>query len=44
MTKAGNFTATLVLEHATKGDSTIDNASFEITKASAPKFNMDETK
>ncbi len=35
MTKAGNFTATLVLEHATKGDSTIDNASFEITKASA---------
>ncbi len=34
--KAGNFTATLVLEHATKGDSTIDNASFEITKASAP--------
>ncbi len=38
MTKAGNFTATLVLEHATKGDSTIDNASFEITKASAPKL------
>ncbi len=36
--KAGNFTATLVLEHATKGDSTIDNASFEITKASAPKL------
>ncbi len=36
MTKAGNFTATLVLEHTTKGDSTIDNASFEITKASAP--------
>ncbi len=36
MTKAGNFTATLVLAHATKGDSTIDNASFEITKASAP--------
>ncbi len=34
--KAGSFTATLVLEHATKGDSTIDNASFEITKASAP--------
>ncbi len=34
--KAGNFTATLVLEHTTKGDSTIDNASFEITKASAP--------
>ncbi len=38
MTKAGAFTATLVLEHATKGDSTIDNASFEITKASAPKL------
>ncbi len=38
MTKAGNFTATLVLEHTTKGDSTIDNASFEITKASAPKL------
>ncbi len=36
--KAGNFTATLVLEHATKGDSTIDNAPFEITKASAPKL------
>ncbi len=36
--KAGNFTATLVLEHATKGDSTIDNASFEVTKASAPKL------
>ncbi len=34
--KAGTFMATLVLEHATKGDSTIDNASFEITKASAP--------
>ncbi len=36
--KAGNFTATLVLEHATKGDSTIDNASFEVTKAPAPRL------
>ena len=31
--KAGSFTATIVLEHPTKGDATINNASFEITKA-----------
>ena len=32
-TKAGTFTATLVLEHPTKGDATINNAEFQIDKA-----------
>ena len=31
--KAGTFTATLVLEHPTKGDATINNAEFQIDKA-----------
>ncbi len=36
MTKIGTFTATLVLEHASKGEVTIPNAQFEFTRAIAP--------
>ena len=36
MTKAGNFTATIILEHPTKLDVTIPSCEFEITKATAP--------
>ena len=33
--KVGSFTATLILEHNTKSDATITNASFEIIKSAA---------
>ena len=36
MTKAGNFTATIILEHPAKEDATISGAEFEITKLPAP--------
>ncbi len=42
MTKAGTFTATIVLEHATKGDATITNAEFEITKANAERLTFNK--
>ena len=34
--RAGNFTATIILQHSTKADVTITNCKFEITKLSAP--------
>ena len=41
-TKAGTFTATLVLEHASKADVTITGAQFEIGKASAPSLTFNK--
>ena len=45
--KVGSFTATLILEHNTKADATITNASFTIAKAAAEtltfKANFQET-
>ena len=38
--KIGSFTATLVLEHNTKADATITNASFTIAKAAAENLNF----
>ena len=40
--KTGNFTATLVLEHPTKGDATINNAEFEITKAGSASLTFNK--
>ena len=42
MIKAGNFTATIILEHTTKEDATITGAQFEITKATAESFTFDK--
>ena len=33
---AGSFTATIILQHSTKADVTIENCAFEITKLTAP--------
>ena len=41
-TKAGSFTATLVLEHSTKADVTITAAQFEIGKASAASLTFNK--
>ena len=37
-TKAGLFTATIVLEHSSKADATITGAQFEISRGSAPSL------